>query len=58
MSIRGEEEGRTQIVQSIQHNVKLSEPLNVVLGFFDISMDGRDANIGIEWCSCLSSDLF
>jgi len=52
-----ERERRAQVVQSVKNNVKLLEPVYVILGFLDIRVDWEYLDIGVEWGSRLSSDL-
>lgn len=57
MTMRRERERRAQVVQSVKNNVKLLEPVYVILGFLDIRVDWEYLDIGVEWGSRLSSDL-
>ena len=59
MTIREERERerRAQVVQSVKNNVKLLEPVYVILRFLDIRVDWEYLDIGVKWGSRLSSDL-
>lgn len=42
---------RTEVVQSIQDDVKASEPLYIKLWFLDVGVNGVDMHVRVE-CSC------
>lgn len=47
----------TEVIQSIQYDVKSFEPGDVKLRFLDVAMNRCNANIGVESRCCFGSNL-
>lgn len=47
----------TEIVESVEYDVKLLKPVHIVLCFFDVAMNGIDLDVRIEWGRGLCSNL-
>jgi len=48
---------RTEVVQSVQNNVKCPEPRNVELRVFDVGVDGVYSDVGVECGRSLRRNL-
>lgn len=47
----------TEVVECVEYDVKLFEPLYIVVRFFDVSVNGIDLDVRIECSRSMCSNL-